>query len=117
MVGEVNDGELQSLYQRASVFALATRYEGFGMALGEAMMYGLPVVSSNAGAVADTIEGAGLLVPPEDPFQFSQALREILKNPDAAHKASQASLKRAKSLPSWQSTASRIAKVIDKVAP
>ncbi len=115
LVGEVDADALQAAYSRASLFALATRYEGYGMVLGEAMMHGLPIVSCSVGAVPGTVGDAATLVPPDSPAEFAQALRTLLEDPSAAANAARASLARSKSLPTWQDTAKTIADVIQKV--
>jgi glycosyltransferase involved in cell wall biosynthesis len=51
------------------------------MALAEAIAHGLPVVSTMAGAIPDTIPaGAGLLVPPNDVAALAQALRRLISD-------------------------------------
>lgn len=117
LVGEVSGGELQAYYQRASLFALATRYEGYGMVMGEAMMHGLPIVTCAVGAVPETVGGTAALVPPDQPAEFARAMRALLENPTAAAEAADVSLTRARSLPSWRDTARQIARVIKKVTP
>ncbi len=116
LAGEVDGPALQAAFGRASVFALATRYEGYGMVLSEAMMHGLPVVSCAVGAVPGTVGTAAHLVPPDDRKAFAAALRALLDDPDVMAQSAQASLAQAASLPSWHDTASHFSKVISQVA-
>ena len=103
--GELDQAALSARFNAASVFALATRYEGYGMVLSEAMMYGLPIVSCRAGAVPTTVGDAAVLVPPDDPDALAQALRTILTTPGEANRLSRHATRRAATLPSWQDTA------------
>ncbi len=103
--GEISQAALTAQFNAASIFALATRYEGYGLVLSEAMMFGLPVVSCNVGAVPQTVGDAGLLVPPDDPEALAMALRRLLCDPAEAHRLSRLSAERAAALPSWQDTA------------
>lgn len=116
LIGEVDADALETAYQRARIFALATRYEGYGMVLSEAMLRGLPVVSCAVGAVPDTVGDAGQLVPPDQSDAFAEKLRALLQNPDQLSRASRASTARAASLPTWQDTAKLIAEVIERFA-
>ncbi len=116
LVGEVDGTAIQAAYQRASLFALATRYEGYGMVLSEAMLRGLPVVSCAVGAVPDTTGDAAELVPPDQPEAFAHKLRALLQNPDHLAHMARASALRAASLPTWQDTANQFAKVIERFA-
>jgi len=114
--GCVSDEELRDLYARASLFALATRYEGYGIVFGEAMQHGLPIVSCAAGAVPDTVpEAAGILVPPDDPSAFAQALRRLLQDPAEREARGLAAERAGASLPVWQDTAAAMSAVIDRV--
>ena len=66
VLGAVPPEGITSLYLASDVFVLASRFEGYGMALAEAISHGLPVVSTRAGAIPDTVPvGTGLLVAPE----------------------------------------------------
>ncbi|MBC7181493.1 MAG: glycosyltransferase family 4 protein, partial [Roseovarius sp.] len=86
IAGEISQPALEALYGRATVFALATRYEGYGIVFDEAMGHGLPIISTQAGAVPETVApGAGILVPPEDDAAFGAALRRMLSEPQVYH--------------------------------
>jgi glycosyltransferase involved in cell wall biosynthesis len=105
-VGEHDAASLDDLYAEASLFALASHYEGYGMALAEALTRGLPVVSTTGGAIPYTVPSdAGMLVPPGDPSAFGRALR-VLVQPDGDELAKLASAARrhGESLPDWEAS-------------
>ncbi|MEM9126196.1 MAG: glycosyltransferase family 4 protein [Pseudomonadota bacterium] len=110
--GELDAESLNRWFNSATIFALATRYEGYGMVLSEAMLFGLPIVSCDAGAVRETMGQAGLLVPPDDPEAFGAALRLLLDDPATRKRQSQLSFAEAGSLPEWHDTARIFAELI-----
>jgi len=117
LAGRVPGEDLARLYGRATLFALATRHEGYGIVFDEAMAHGLPIVSCAVGAVPDTVApGAGLLVPPEDSHALSEALAQMLD--DAALRAdmASASVNAGVALPGWDQTARLVDAVLDRVA-
>ena len=115
--GAVDTHALEALFGEASVFALATRYEGYGMVFAEAMAHGLPIVSCATGAVPDTVaEGAGILVPVDDAGAVATALRRVLEDQALAGDMSRAAWRAADDLPRWEDTASIVGGVISRVA-
>ena len=67
-----------------------------------------PVVGTSAGAIPDTVpRGAGMLVAPDNPAAFAQALRPRHRGSERAAAAAQAARAAAGSLPTWQQSPRR----------
>jgi glycosyltransferase involved in cell wall biosynthesis len=92
LVGDLDAAALAAHYHRADVFVLPTLYEGYGMAVAEALARGLPVVSTTTGSIADLVLGtgdvrlkpdlaAGIVVPPGDLPAFTAALSRAIGDP------------------------------------
>jgi glycosyltransferase involved in cell wall biosynthesis len=60
--GHVDQDELRAYYQVADVFLCLSEHEGYCVPLVEAMHLGLPVIAYDAGAVAETLRGGGVLL-------------------------------------------------------
>jgi glycosyltransferase involved in cell wall biosynthesis len=88
------------------VFVLPSFYEGYGMVYAEAMVHGLPIIATRAGAIPETVPpGAGLLVPPGDRVALAQALRRVLSDPAFAARLAAGSRAAGARLPDWQKAA------------
>jgi len=73
-VGEVAQSD--EVLSQVHVYANPWPWEGFGLAMAEAMAYGVPVVAVDSGASPELVqhEVTGLLCPPGDPEAFGDAL-------------------------------------------
>ncbi len=115
--GAVDQARLDALYAGADIFCLPSRYEGYGMVLAEAMMRGLPVVSTRAGAIPEVVApGAGMLAPPDDPEALADLLGLLLSSPPARRRLADAARARAESLPGWDAAARIIADAVRRAS-
>jgi glycosyltransferase involved in cell wall biosynthesis len=114
LLGDLDRDALERQYARADVFVLPSYLEGYGMALAEAVAFGLPVVSTTAGAIPETVPAnAGLLVAPGDSRALAKALAVVIDDP--ARRAALAANARAAraSLPTWATAATKFAAALD----
>jgi glycosyltransferase involved in cell wall biosynthesis len=116
VLGAVPPERIVELYLASDLFVLASRFEGYGMALAEAISHGLPVVSTMAGAIPDTIPAqTGLLVPANDVAAFAQALRRLISNRAERQRLAINARAVAAQLPTWQDSARLFAGAIETV--
>ena len=76
--GSVPGEVLGGWYRAADVLVCLSDHEGFGVPLVEAMAAGLPVVAFDAGAVGETLGGAGVLLGDKSPASVAAAVRRVL---------------------------------------
>jgi glycosyltransferase involved in cell wall biosynthesis len=115
-VGELAPSGLEEWYRKADVFVFPTHYEGYGMALAEALAYGLPIVSTLAGAVPKTVpKDAGVLVSPGDAAAFSEALAVVLDDADYRRSLAEGARRAGRKLPDWDQAAERFETELNKV--
>lgn len=100
----VGDGELEGLYGLASCFALASRSEGFGLPLLEAMRRGVPVACADRGAPAEVAGDAALQFDPGDQGALTAALRTLLSDRRRAAELVRLGHERVRAY-TWQRTA------------
>jgi glycosyltransferase involved in cell wall biosynthesis len=88
------DPDLRALYDRATVFVLASLSEGTPMVITEAMSRGCPVIATAVGGIPGIIEDGvnGFLVQPGDAAALSDRLEKILNSPGPATAAAQRAL-------------------------
>lgn len=115
--GELADGEVQAMYRRADAVVLPSHHEGYGMALAEALAHGLPVVSTTAGAIPETVpRSAGVLVPPGDALALRAALAAVLDDPGLRARLAAGARAARAGLPTWPQAVDGFAAALDAVA-
>ncbi len=109
--GVLDAPALQRLWSRTAVFALATRFESYGMVFAEALSYGIPVVAPRTGAVPEIVENGatGILYDLDCPALLPQAMRELLSDQRFRARLARAARAAACKLPTWEQTAAAFA--------
>lgn len=114
--GPVDDAELKAAYAAADLFALPSRYEGYGIVYAEALAYGLPVIACDVGPIPELVgRDAAILVPPGDTEALSGALDLLLEDPVRQSRMSASARRRAHQLPRWKDTIARFWQVLEEV--
>jgi glycosyltransferase involved in cell wall biosynthesis len=86
--GWLSDDDLQAAYRRAAVYVQASRHEGFGLAVAEAMLAGCVPVVMNVTAMPEVVGDAGVLIDSQAPEAVADGVRRALElGPDAAARA------------------------------
>ncbi len=118
IAGGLTGVALDDIYERASIFALASHYEGYGMVFAEALCSGLPIVGYSAGAVPDVVPPeAGILCPKGDVEALAVALRRLLEDATLADSFADAAYAAAQELPDWDATTAILLSTMRKVKP
>jgi glycosyltransferase involved in cell wall biosynthesis len=82
--GWLSDEALRALYLRAGAYVQASRHEGFGLAVAEAMLAGCVPVVMNVTAMPEVVGDAGMLIESQRPEDVAAGIRRALElGPDA----------------------------------
>jgi glycosyltransferase involved in cell wall biosynthesis len=80
-LGRIPEADVAGLLQMATVVAVPSRYEGFGLPALEAMAAGVPVVAADATSLPEVVGDAGVLVAPGDVPGWANAIERLLSDP------------------------------------
>jgi glycosyltransferase involved in cell wall biosynthesis len=117
LCGELATAQLQDIFDRAHAFVMPSLFEGYGMALTEAMACGLPIVTTTGGALAETAPDAvAIKVEPGSVSALADGLRRILFDSGLRSRLATASWEAGKRLPDWHQTAATVAGALRRVA-
>jgi glycosyltransferase involved in cell wall biosynthesis len=111
--GELTGAALEALWQRADLFALATRLEGFGMAIAEALKRGVAVAITGGGAAGALVTPeSGVVAPVDDAPALSRAMRRMIFDTDLRARMREAAFAAGQRLPDWPTQVRAFAAVL-----
>lgn len=86
-----NVSDVHNMIKDAEIFVLSSNYEGLSNALLEAMMMGLPCISTNCAGSNEIIKHGknGLLIPLESEYNLSEAIKLLIRNKEFSIKIGQ----------------------------
>ena len=116
LLDEIDEPQLRGEYGDADVFVLATWRETYGMAVAEAIAHGLPVVSTDTGAISEIVGPAGFIVAPGDEEALAGALTQVVTNPALRRELAAAARLQRTRLPTWAEAARGMAGILQAVA-
>jgi glycosyltransferase involved in cell wall biosynthesis len=88
LTGWLSEDELHAAYRSAAVYVQASRHEGFGLAVAEAMLAGCVPVVMNVTAMPEVVGDAGVLIGSQEPAAVANGVRRALAmGPEAAGRA------------------------------
>lgn len=98
LLGERSD--VADILHASDLYAMASRWEGVGRALTEAMVCGLPVVATAVNGVPELVRHGetGLLVPPRDPAALAAAIARLADNAALARRLGASARRTAREL-------------------
>jgi phosphatidylinositol alpha-1,6-mannosyltransferase len=120
LLAEADDRTVAAAYAACSVFALPAvqlgpDVEGFGIVCLEAAQAGLPVVTTTAGGVGESVRAGetGFTVEPGDPRALAEALRLLLASPERAKSMGEAGRAWAATF-SWERSAAELESAVTR---
>ncbi|TMF42564.1 MAG: glycosyltransferase family 4 protein [Chloroflexi bacterium] len=113
-LGHVDEPTLAALYENASVLALPSLYEGFGLPLLEAMARGVPAVIGRSGALPELAGGTAVEVDPEDVDAIAGALERLLSDGALRKKLGEAGRQRSAAF-TWDRAAAETVEVLRRI--
>ncbi len=108
--GQLSAEELAKLFRNALLFIMPTLYEGFGLAVAEAMACGCAVISSNTSSLPEVAGDGAQLFGPADLAGMAEAVTRLLRNPDERRQWQEKALRKAAQF-SWSKAARETAAV------
>jgi glycosyltransferase involved in cell wall biosynthesis len=100
-VGDASHEQINRLYAESAVAVVPSLYEGFGLPAVEAMAAGIPLVSTDGGALKEVVGEGGLQVRAGDSAALADAIQHVLSDSELAQALAQRGLARARQQFCW----------------
>jgi glycosyltransferase involved in cell wall biosynthesis len=103
--------DMGSLLAAADLALLTSTWEARALVAQEALLAGLPLVSTRVGGIEELVESAAVLVPPGDVEQAARQIITLADNPAERHRLKEEGLRQAATWPNEDDVADDLARV------
>ena len=112
--GVLAGAALAAQWGKTDLFALATRFEGYGMAIAEALARGIPAAITTGGAAGTVVpEGAGSVTAVDDVVTYSKVLLRLIFDTDLRREVAEAAWQAGQALPNWPHQVTEFANALE----
>ncbi len=101
-VSGISTEQMVKYYAEAAIAVVPSVYEGFGLPAGEAMACGVPVVSTDGGALPEVVGDCGVIIPVKNVDAMVEAIDQLLQDPDRRVQLGEAGRARIEEKFCWQ---------------
>jgi glycosyltransferase involved in cell wall biosynthesis len=115
LLGFVGPDRLSSLYRRATLVVVTSRYEGFGLPVAEAMAHGCPVLVADNSSLPEVAGASGLVLHDASPAGIADGLARALADRAALAERGRAGWEDARDRFLWANVAQATADVYREV--
>ncbi len=113
-IDSATDLELAHLYLAASLLALPSHYEGFGLPVLEAMHCRCPVIASNRASLPEVVGEAGILLSPDDVASWAREMAQLAADGAKRSRLAELGLAQAQRF-TWHETATQTRSVYERL--
>ncbi|MEH6580558.1 MAG: glycosyltransferase family 4 protein [Halioglobus sp.] len=114
-VNGISTEQMVRYYAEATIAVVPSVYEGFGLPAGEAMACGVPVVSTDGGALPEVVGDAGVIVPTKNVDALVAAISGLLDDPELRDQLAERGRERICDQFCWQVCADQMTEYYEKV--
>tara|TARA_B100002019_G_scaffold39933_1_gene33474 strand:- start:1535 stop:2767 length:1233 start_codon:yes stop_codon:yes gene_type:complete len=111
----ISSESLVEHYALSSIAVVPSIYEGFGLPAAEAMACGIPVISTNGGALPEIVGEAGLIVPVKNSELIAYEIEKLIEDKSLREDLGLAGRKRIEENFSWDVTAEKVAQLYKSI--
>lgn len=114
--GAVSEAKVHSAYKSADIFVLPSLFEGYGMVYAEAIIRGIPVIGTTAGAIPKTVpDTCGILVEPQNVDELTQALKLMISDRKLREYYRKGAIKAEADFPTWEASAQKFSQILGTI--
>ena len=113
--GWIEQEDLPAVYSLADLYLYPSNLEAFPIPIAEAMACGTPIITSNVNGLEEIAGDAALLIDPSDAQSISDAMGQVLSDPDLRATLSAKGLARSKKF-TWEACAKKTLAILESLA-